>query len=578
MHVVQKIALLVFFVNWLQAGQNSEPTAIPDRTAQEPIASESAQSVEQTPSVVQFAQNEPTEVSAQQESIRQSVQEESQRSAQGGARSSSMTSQQTNFQQRNVTFPSSQRSTSRPSQASAQPSLGVTMQEVVQGTKPAVSPAKPSASVNNPEQKPMEVSQETQTKEPAAPAKSMPTPETPQAGTTVQPMQEKEQAPIVAPAQEAAQTVQQALPSAPVEPSVPQEEQKKEQQQEQKEAAKQPEKQSTTIEDEGIDTFGQDGGNWLLKRQALEKTMDVIEKIKDVFTKTLDLRIDYLVKRNKTDKAFDTFSNTIGFELGDLNQLLTTLVTQLKAERKTQGDLPEEERTLLAEIEGKIAELKKLKEKVQSITQMDESLDDAIMQLEKEINTSNSYQARAWRNFQTIKTVLNDEKAEELYLQTESLLKNMQDIETYLKGDLLTYFNGVITTIKDDMSKAQETIKALEEKGINLKDEVKKIRKAEKLARKQKLQKIEDEKKKQQEKESPKPVEKPVTKSWIDSISVLWHYPLAFVTSAWELITGFFGAKKEEVVQVAARIKQQETAPKQQETTPEKNEKIEKKK
>lgn len=349
---------------------------------------------------------------------------------------------------------------------------------------------------------------------------------------------------------------------------------KEEEQAKPKEETKKPEKPAATFEEEGIDTYEQEGGNWLLKRQALEKTMDVIEKIKDIFTKILESRIDYLVKRNKTDRSFDLFANKIGFELGDLNQLLKTLIEQLKAERKKEGDLTEEERTLLAEVESKITQLKDLKSTVNSISDMDASLDDAIMQLEKEITTSNSYQTRAWKNFQTIKKVLSDEKAEELYLQTESLLKNMQEILSYLKGDLLTYFNSVIDTLKEDMSKAEDSISALESKGINLQQEVKKIRKAEKLARKKKLQKKEEEKKKGQEKEIPaKPSVKETKGGWFESLSVIWTYPLSLAASVWDYITSFFATKKVEPKKSGEPVKVPE--PKRVEERKEKESKIE---
>jgi len=306
-------------------------------------------------------------------------------------------------------------------------------------------------------------------------------------------------------------------------------------------------KQEAIPAGEGIDTLEQDGGNWLLKRQALEKTIDAIEKIKDVFTKTLETRVDYLVKRNKTDRSFDTFANAIGFELGDLNQLLATLVKQLKAERVTEGDLSEEERTVLQEVEDKIVELKSLKSTIKSITEMDASLDETLMQLEKEITTSNSYQTRAWRNFQTIKKVLSDEKAEELYLQTESLLKNMQEILKYLNGDLLHYFDGLIDTLKQNMSDTQEKIKALETKGVNLQDEVKKIKKAEKLARKGKRLKKEDAQKTEQEKSADVKAPAKVVKKeegWFDYVAVIWRYPLSLIASLWDYGTSFFVTKK----------------------------------
>lgn len=154
------------------------------------------------------------------------------------------------------------------------------------------------------------------------------------------------------------------------------------------------------------------------------------------------------------------------------------------------------------------------------------------------------------KNFQTIKTVLSDEKAEELYLQTESLLKNMQDILQYLKGDLLTYFNSVIASLKQDMSKVETSIADLQSKGINLQDEVKKIRKADKLARKKKLQKTEDESKKQDAEQKSAQAKKTVEakKGWFDSIALIWQYPLNLLNNAWSYVVGFFVTKKVEVV------------------------------
>ena len=322
-------------------------------------------------------------------------------------------------------------------------------------------------------------------------------------------------------------------------------------------------KKPVQMPSEGIDTLEQDGGNWLLKRQALEKTIDVIEKIKDVFTKILEIRVEYLVKRNKTDRSFDVFANTIGFELGDLNQLLTTLLNQLKAERIKEGDLSEEEREVMQEVESKITELKGLKSTLKSITDMDGSLDEVLMQLEKEITTSNSYQTRAWKNFQTIKKVLSDEKAEELYLQTESLLKNMQEILKYLNGDLMTYFDSLISTLKGNMTSTEQKLKDLETKGISLKDEVKKIKKAEKLARKNKRQKQEEAKKQAQEKTAQvqQPSKAAKKEGWFDYVALVWRYPISLVAGAYDYVMSFFVTKKPQVrpIQPSAAVEKQKT-------------------
>ena len=432
--------------------------------------------------------------------------------------------------------------------SSASPSGAPTAEAPSPGSPTAPATAAPTTQQPNPNVQPATTPtpQPTQGEQPPTQTSEKPSKETPAS------------APATSETAKPAQEVPQAPPAAPAvvpEDKAAKEQEAKEEKQEAQEDKKQTKKTTPTLEEEGIDTLEQEGGNWLLKRQALEKTIDVIEKIKDVFTKTLESRIDYLVKRNKIDRSFDLFSNAIGFELGDLNQLLSRLVTQLKEERTKEGDLTEEERTLLADVESKIKELKDLKSILKSITDMDASLDDSIMQVENEINVSNSYQTRAWRNFQMIKKVLNDEKAEELYLQTESLLKNMQDILTYLKGDLLTYFNSVIESLTQDMDKVKEKIKELTSKGINLQDEAKKIRKAEKLARKGKTPQTEEEKKKAEEKEAAaKKAQKPVATSWFDYVAMVWRYPLSLVTSSWDYVMSFFVVKKVEPTVRASQV------------------------
>jgi hypothetical protein len=223
---------------------------------------------------------------------------------------------------------------------------------------------------------------------------------------------------------------------------------------------------------EGIDTLELEGGNWLLKRQALEKTVDLIEQINGYFTKILEARIDFLVKRNKTDHDFDLFINKIGFEIGDLSRLLHDLVQKMEDERKALGDLTEDERAVLQELDQKIKEIKALQEETNNAVKLTSSLDDVIMQLEQEVTIANSYQTNAWKNFQAIKKVLNDEKAEELYLETQGLLKNIQAVDAYLKGKLLDYFNATVRNITQSTKKIEDTFQALSDKGVNFKDEI----------------------------------------------------------------------------------------------------------
>jgi len=305
---------------------------------------------------------------------------------------------------------------------------------------------------------------------------------------------------------------------------------------------------------EGIDTLELEGGNWLLKRQALEKTVDIIEQINGYFTKVLEARIDFLVKRNKVDRDFDAFINKIGFEIGDLSRLLNNLMQELEDERKALGDLSEEERSALTELDVKIKQIKQLQEEVLKATDLANSLDDVIMQVEQEVTIANTYQANAWKNFQAIKKVLNDERAEELYLETQGLLKNIQAVDVYLKEKLQDYFNGIIRTTKQETSKIESALQALTDKGINFKEEIGRFLDNDKKRIEDKKIKINEEEKSEEAlKKAKAATQKKVIKKvgWLDWLASLWDYPVSLFDSIWKYTASFFGGKSE--VQVAQR-------------------------
>lgn len=319
----------------------------------------------------------------------------------------------------------------------------------------------------------------------------------------------------------AEQSLQLPPPPAPVQPV------------EESSAQAAAESKKSTVE-EGIDTLDQEGGNWLRKRQALEKTIDTIERIKNLFNNILKSRIDFIVKRNKIDREFDLFANSVGFEFGDLSQKLQTMEEELQRERKDEGDLDEEEREALAEVEKKIEDLKELIEQLKKITDLDAALDDAVMQVEKEISVSNNYQMQAWQNFQTIKQVLNDQRAEELYLQTEGIYNNLQAIYNYLNNQLLNYFNNLVEQVSKGIAQTKESLAALKEKGITIEraiDEIEEKRRAEELDQVCK----EREEKEKAAKPATQKQSKNFIAAWWDSVTdmfgSLWHWMTSFFIS-----------------------------------------------
>lgn len=300
---------------------------------------------------------------------------------------------------------------------------------------------------------------------------------------------------------------------------------------------------ATTVQEEpeqsfedALDTIDvEDGGNWLIKRQAVEGMIDIIEEIDALFTKIIESRFEFLVQRNQANKEFDLFAQTIGFELGSLDQLISTLFQRLSHEEAEEGDLSQDERDFKHLLQEEKKELEQLQDAVQKILARDAKIDEAVMSIEQQINVSRSYQNQAWRNFQAVKMVWSEEKAQELYQKTEGLLNNLRSIyQTWIKGDLQRYVTDLIQSSRADMQKIKDKIQALKEKGVDLKEQAARIEAEE--AQQHKQETVEHVRK-----ELEHEVEKPKKEQGIIS----WAF--SFITAPfkwiWSMISSVVGVK-----------------------------------
>ncbi len=288
-------------------------------------------------------------------------------------------------------------------------------------------------------------------------------PAAPQAVTPVQPEQatEEQTTPV-----SAGKTTEESV-VAPEQKNIAQ----KNDQQEMKKTAE----AQTGTPKEGIDTVDiEEGGNWLLKRKALEDTVDTIEQISRVFTKMIEAAMKLRIKHNQLNNEYDIFLSGIGFDLGDLDKLLNDLLEELERERKREGDLTDEERELITAIGEKKKEIEHLQESLKMLQDLDAKIVDAMMTMEKQVETANTYQNQAWKNFQVIKKVLSDEKAEELYYNTEGLFKSVQASYQYIQGSLSNYFNEQAEALRNQMAVIKTSISSLQANGIDLKKELEK--------------------------------------------------------------------------------------------------------
>jgi hypothetical protein len=289
----------------------------------------------------------------------------------------------------------------------------------------------------------------------------------------------------------------------------------------------------------GIDTIDiEDGGNWLLKRKALEDTIVLIQEINGFFTKILQASTDFKISRNKLDTEYDAFIMTIGFSLGDSDQLLTMLLQDLEKEREHIGDLSSDERAAIQMINEKKNELEQLQADLKALGSLSDELDMVINTVDSQIKTANNYQNQAWKNFQMIKKVLNDEKADELYYQTEGLYKSMQDIYSYLTQKLSQYFTGQIQAMRDHMDKIKSSVQSLKQKGIDLQKNIDQMEQQDEKLQQQRLQEEEQEAIKEAVAQAEMGIKKG---SWFQSLKSVILYPFNLLKSLWSSALGWLG-------------------------------------
>jgi len=228
----------------------------------------------------------------------------------------------------------------------------------------------------------------------------------------------------------------------------------------------------------GIDTLGtqEPQGNWLFKRIWWEKAENKYGKLRGTVEEVFESRHAFFEKRNELGRSVLTpFYLAVGLEQGELQELLKYLNSYLKKELEEDKSLSKEERELRDKLpEHKVA-LEQLHVDVKGINKLEDALNDAITQLMEQINKVRQYEDQAWKTFKDIGRELSDKKAREYYYKMDEMVKNIQAINEYLKGDFSQYFDNVIATVKTHTERIIQLIKDLDAKGLSLKQEQERI-------------------------------------------------------------------------------------------------------
>ncbi len=290
----------------------------------------------------------------------------------------------------------------------------------------------------------------------------------------------------------------------------------------------------------GIDTVSLEDaqGNWLFKRIWWERAEDRYGKIRDLVNAIWESRTKFFVQRNELDKTvLDPFYMAIGMGQGELQVILQELEDFFHKEREKEGDLDEKDRVLYEALEEEQEAFRQLKMDVQSVSNLDHSIDEALGVLMDQINKARQLEKQAWDNFKEIAHVLNDLKARELYYLMDGAGRNIKNISMYLDKDFSNHFARLIAEARKHVTRVLDQIKSLKEKGVDFKRQVDRI-----------AQQEEQEKQRQADlaqEEEEEVVKKPPKQGWVDwTLSLpmkLWDTLVSLVKWPYDLI---FGSKK----------------------------------
>jgi len=232
-------------------------------------------------------------------------------------------------------------------------------------------------------------------------------------------------------------------------------------------------------------------GNWMKKREWLLKTNDANNQIQELVLSINGTRKTYNEKYRSIDEILDEFYKQLGQEQGKLQEIFEGTTRYLEKKKKAEiGSLSsesgeEKDKSLqnkIELIEQQINTLKEMLEQLkldmQSIEDLDRSITERMKKLDEQINIANDEAANAQKMTNDLWYIIDDKKARAYYYEIKgSSLEKIKVIDAYLNGDLMTDFDSVIDTIKTNIAKAQDDIKALEDKGLIIKNRAHRVEK-----------------------------------------------------------------------------------------------------
>ena len=207
------------------------------------------------------------------------------------------------------------------------------------------------------------------------------------------------------------------------------------------------------------------GGNWFLKKEIATKARVLYEKLQKSVASLKQTQAYFIDARISLTTVFDTFYKDLEMQPDQLMALVTKTLETIDTERKKKDDAAE--RDSFIELTAQYQELELFLKNIELIPQANKNIDAAVKSSMDILVTADEYIDKAWKHVLEIDTILDHERAQQLYAQIESYLETVEQLDTaYLGGKLKEYIEATAETMKSQMTKVTAMLHELREKNI----------------------------------------------------------------------------------------------------------------
>lgn len=236
-------------------------------------------------------------------------------------------------------------------------------------------------------------------------------------------------------------------------------------------------------------------GNWEKKKKWLIKARNRNNKIQALVSEFEKMWGPFQNTFFELSKEIDLFWKNVGFneEKFDIffkkfedyfEQLKQEKLGSLASKEEEGQALSNEEMELKDKVQTEIDEFSKyyltFKDDIKLIPSLKLGIEDRLKRLNELIKNAMEAAEEGRKKYEEIWEVIDDQKAEALYIDVKNSWNKVKSIYDYIKEEFNINFNSSVEIINSHLKKAAELIGTLEEKGLIIKNRSERIEKIKK--------------------------------------------------------------------------------------------------